>query len=122
MASREALEDSVRSEVQQAYDRLEESRHILDLYESRLLPASRDQIEAALAGFKTSRNTFLALIEAEKNQRSVRLEYERALADAWQRRADLDRLMGRMLTSSHSSAVSGEDITADVIGQQGGSR
>jgi outer membrane protein TolC len=95
VAGREALEDSVRSEVQQAYDRLGEARHVLELYESRLLPASRDQVQAALAGFKTSRNSFLALIEAERNQRTVHLEYERALADARQRRAELDRLMGQ---------------------------
>ena len=122
VAGRDALEDSVRSGVQQAYDRLEESRHVLELYESRLLPASWDQIQAALAGFKASRNSFLALIEAERNQRTVRLEYERALADAWQRRADLDRRMGRAPTASHWSAVGGEDSTANAIGQQGDSR
>ena len=122
VAGREALEDSVRSEVQQAYDRLEESRHVLELYESRLLPASRDQIQAALSGFKASSNSFLALIEAERNQRTVRLEYERALADAWQRRADLDRRMGRAPTASHSSAVGGEDSTANALGQEGDSR
>lgn len=96
MAGREALEDAVRSEVQQAYDRLEEAAHVLTIYEDRLLPATTDQIQAALAGFKTSRNSFLALIEAERNQRSVRLARERALADAWQRRAELDRLMGHL--------------------------
>jgi outer membrane protein, heavy metal efflux system len=94
-AGREALEDSIRSEVQQACARLGETVHVLELYETRLLPATKDQVQAALAGFKASRTSFLALIEAERNQRTVRLEYERALADAWQRRAELDRLMGR---------------------------
>lgn len=96
VAGREALEDSIRSEVRQAAARLAESRHVLALYESRLLPATADQIQAALAGFKASRNSFLALIEAERNRRTVRLEYERALVDAWKRRAELDRLVGRL--------------------------
>ena len=122
MAGREALVDSIRSQVQQAYDRLEESRHVLDLYDSRLLPASRDQIDAALSGFKTSRNSFLALIEAERNQRTVHLEYERALADAWQRRADLDRRMGRFPVVAHPLSEGGEDDVTNAVAQRGGSR
>jgi outer membrane protein TolC len=124
VAGREALEDSVRSQVQQAYDRLGEARHVLELYESSLLPASRDQIQAALAGFKTSRNSFLALIEAERNQRTVRLEYERALADAWQRRAELDRLTGRSPGARRppAEAVVEEDQTVTFTPQPGESR
>jgi outer membrane protein TolC len=123
VAGRDALEDAVRSDVQQACDRLEEARHVLELYESRLLPATKDQIQAALAGFKTSRNGFLALIEAERNQRTVRLEYERALADAWQRRAVLDRLMGRFPGASRPpEAAIEEDREAPLAPQSGESR
>ncbi|MFQ5526919.1 MAG: TolC family protein [Thermoanaerobaculia bacterium] len=124
VAGRQALEDTIRSEVQQAYDRLEEARHVLELYESRLLPATKDQVHAALAGFRASRNSFLALIEAERNQRNVRLEYERALADAWQRRAALDRLMGRFPGASRppEEAAIGEDQAASPAPQSGDSR
>ena len=106
---------------QEYYDRLKEARHVLELYESRLLPASRDQIQAALAGFKASRNSFLALIEAERNQRTVRLEYERALTDAWQRRAELDRLMGRFPGARRPPAeVAIENDQAVIVAPQPG--
>lgn len=95
---RESLEDTVRSEIQQACERLREAHQVVHLYESRLLPASRDQVQAALAGFKTSRNSFLALIDAERNLRTVEIEHEGAVTDFHRRSAALDRAVGRFPT------------------------
>lgn len=95
-SERQRLEDEIRAQVHQALVRLEEAHHVVSLYRSRLLPASRDQVKAALAGFKASRNSFLALIEAERNQRTVELDYHRALADYHRRAAELDRALGRL--------------------------
>ncbi|MFP3941180.1 MAG: TolC family protein [Thermoanaerobaculia bacterium] len=88
------LEDEVRAEVRIAWARLRESRHVLTIYESRVLPAARDQVRAALSGFETGRTTFLALIEAERNQRTAELEYHQTLAQLHQRRAALERALG----------------------------
>lgn len=93
---REGLEDAVRSEVQQALARVEEAHHVVELHTSRLLPAARDQVQAALAGFRAGRNSFLAVIEAERNQRTTRLGYEAALADHGRASARLDRALGRL--------------------------
>ncbi|MFQ5701599.1 MAG: TolC family protein, partial [Acidobacteriota bacterium] len=95
-SARLQLEDDVRSEVQQAWTRAIESRHIVELHRSRLLPAANDQVQAALSGFKTGRNSFLAVIEAERNQRTTELGYERSLSELHQRLAELDRVLGRM--------------------------
>ena len=95
-SQRERLEDDVRSQVHQAHARLEEARHVVELHRSRLLPAARDQVQAALAGFRTGRNSFLAVIEAERNQRTTRLGLEAALADHGRASADLDRSLGRI--------------------------
>src|ERR1019366_4103856 len=67
------LTDKARTEVVVASKRLEESAHVLHLYEERLLPVARDQIDAARAGFISSLNDFVAVIGAEKNLRSVEL-------------------------------------------------
>lgn len=88
------LEDEVRAEVRIAWARLRESRHVLTIYESRVLPAVRDQVRSALAGFETGQTTFLALIEAERNQRTAELEYHQTLAQLHQRRAALERALG----------------------------
>ena len=90
------LEDRIRAEVYTAYERLGEARHVVELYRNRLLPASGDQVQAALAGFETGQNSFLALIEAERNRRTIRLEYQAALSDFYRRRAELDQAVGRL--------------------------
>jgi outer membrane protein TolC len=66
------------------------------LFEERLVPVARDQVDAARAGFIASRNDFVAVISAEKNLRSVELDYQMARATFDRRRAELDRALGRM--------------------------
>ena len=92
----DALVDRVRSEVAQADLLLREAEHVSTLYLARLLPAASDQVNAALAGFSTGQSSFLDLIDAERNQRTVRLEYEEALADVHRRRAEIQRALGRL--------------------------
>jgi outer membrane protein TolC len=67
---------------------------VVDLYESRLLPAAHDQLRAARSGFETGQVSFLSVVEAEKNLRSVELGYEEARTDRHRRRADLERALG----------------------------
>ena len=55
-----------------------------------------DQVDAARSGFETGRNSFLTLIDAERNLRNVELGYEEALANLGRRRAELDRALGRI--------------------------
>jgi outer membrane protein TolC len=90
------VEDEVRFELESGADRLEEARHVLHLYRDRLLPAARDQLEAARAGFEAGRNGFLELIEAERNLRDVELGHEEALAGLSRRFAELERATGAL--------------------------
>ncbi len=91
-----AIEDEVRLGVQSGVDRFAEARHVERLFRDRLLPAARDQVDAARLGFETGRNSFLALIDAERNLRNVELGQEEALANLGRRRAELDRALGRI--------------------------
>ena len=77
-------------------DRLQEGEHVLTLFRERLLPAARDQVHATRSGFEAGRNSFLALIDAQRNLRDVELGHERALVDLGRRRAEHDRSMGRV--------------------------
>jgi cobalt-zinc-cadmium efflux system outer membrane protein len=90
------MTDSARTQVFVALKQLQESKHVLGLFEGRLLPVARDQIDAARAGFTTSQNPFMAVVEAEKNLRSVELDYQMARAECDRRRAELDRALGRI--------------------------
>jgi len=91
---RRAVADQVHAEVVAAADRLAEMAQVVDLYESRLLPAAHDQLRAARSGFETGQVSFVAVVEAEKNLRSVELGFEEARTDRHRRRADLERALG----------------------------
>jgi len=90
------LENDIAVEVEQARLHFIEALHVVALYKDRLVPASRDRVEAARAGFVAAQDSFLSVIEAEKDLRSVELEYAVAQARVYQRLADLDRAVGRM--------------------------
>lgn len=90
------LADKVATEIAVGGKRVLEAEHVLRLYETRLMPVARDEVDAARAGFITSRNDFAAVINAEKNLRAVELGRETARADLDRRRAELDRARGRV--------------------------
>ncbi|MGH9465550.1 MAG: TolC family protein [Thermoanaerobaculia bacterium] len=104
-SEREALVDEIRREVRTAGQRLGEAHHILELYESRMLPAASDQVQAALSGFRTGRNDFLALIEAERSLRTFKLGYHEAIASLYRHRAELDRAVGRLPLEATAPAL-----------------
>jgi outer membrane protein TolC len=95
-SERLALEDAIRLEVYETEQRVYEAAHVVELYRSRLLPASNDQVRAARAGFETGQNSFLPLIEAQRNQRNVELGYEESLSRYYQRLAERDRALGKI--------------------------
>ena len=112
------LEDEIRSEVRTAAARLAETHHLIELYESRLLPASRDQIRAGRAGYESGQAGFLSILEAERSLRRAELGYHETLAGLYRRRAELDRALGRL-----PEGLSEEETpTAAPAAGQGGSR
>ena len=90
------LEAAARTQVFMTEKQLGESRTVLRLFEQRLLPAAKDQIDAARAGFTASRNPFMAVIEAERNLRSLELDYQMARAECDRRHAELERALGKI--------------------------
>jgi cobalt-zinc-cadmium efflux system outer membrane protein len=90
------LSDKARTQVAVALARLREARHVEHLYEQRLLPVAREQVDAARAGFIASRNDFVAAVGAETNLRNVELGLQMAQADIDRRRAELDRAVGHL--------------------------
>jgi outer membrane protein TolC len=99
-----ARQQEVRSDAWQAAERLHESEHILELYRDRMLPIAVDRVEAALAGLRSGRNDFAAVIEAERNRREVDLGYQQALASIERNRIELARASGDDAAASSSAA------------------
>jgi cobalt-zinc-cadmium efflux system outer membrane protein len=88
--------DQVKTQVYVAARKLRESQHVLELFERRLLPVAREQVDAAQAAFVASRGSFAALVQAEKNLRGAELDSQTARAEYDLRQAELDRARGRM--------------------------
>lgn len=92
----ERMSDMARTQVYVALRKLDESEQVLGLFRERLLPVAKRQVDAAQAGFITSQNPFMAVIDAEKNLRSVELDHQLAQAECDRRHAELDRALGRI--------------------------
>jgi cobalt-zinc-cadmium efflux system outer membrane protein len=95
-SEREARTVAIRAEVESALARYRETLHHLDLQRNRLLPASRDQIQAARASFEAGQGDFLDVLAAEHDLQEAELMEHQMLAEAHRRRADLERALGRL--------------------------
>ena len=84
----------VQAAVQQAFDRVQESRQVLKLYRDRLLPVAEANLEAAIADYQSGSGDFLTLVTAEKNLIQTQLRTAQALADYHRYLAYLARLVG----------------------------
>ena len=86
----------IREEVQIAYDRADESRHVLQLYKNKLLPLADENLDAAKADYQAGKGDFLTLISSEKNRMQTQLQTEQALADTHRHLAELERAVGSL--------------------------
>jgi cobalt-zinc-cadmium efflux system outer membrane protein len=90
------LRAAARTQVFVALQQLEESRHVLALFETRLLPLAERRIDAARASFSASQTPFPSVLEAERSLRALELEYQKARSEQVTRRAELERALGRI--------------------------
>ena len=90
------MSDMARTQVVVAIKQLEEAGHVLHIFEERLLPIARQQVDAARAAFVASQAPFASVIDAEKNLRGVELDQQTAQADYDRQCGELDRALGRM--------------------------
>ncbi len=88
------LEHRVRFEVTSAVERRREAEHLLALSRERLLPAARDRLASARAGFETGQVDFLALVDAERALRAAELGALEAEASLSRSNARLARAIG----------------------------
>lgn len=91
-----ALEDDVRLAVESASLRLAQARRAERLVRDRLLPAAGEQVAATRTAYASGGSSFFDLLDALRELHELELEHETNLARIAQRRADLDRALGRM--------------------------
>lgn len=103
------------AELESAHAKAAESRHIIHLYDSRLVPLARETLDASLAAYRSGGGDFLSVIEAEKEALRAELELARARADYVRRLAELKRWTGGELP-----AVAGDTAGTSIRHDDGG--
>jgi cobalt-zinc-cadmium efflux system outer membrane protein len=79
------------------------TKQLVDLYERRTVPAAKQNVESARAGYVAGRVDFLRLIEAERQLIGLSQEEQDLLASYHAQRAELERAVGGPLPSSAPS-------------------
>lgn len=100
-----SMTDAARGEVAILTRKIDQARQAVVLYDERLLPVARQQIEAARSGFVASQTSFLSVIDAEHGLRAAELEAQVVHAQLSRYQAELDRALGRLAGLPGSEAT-----------------
>ena len=80
--------------MQEAYERVNESRRVVILFRDKILPAINASAESAQAGYVAGKVDFLRLVEAQRQRIMQREREVEALAEYHRRLAELERVIG----------------------------
>lgn len=92
--------DNIRHDIEAGFARLDGSRKIALLYDQKILPAARKNVESANAGYTAGKVDFLRLIEAQREQIELQEKQQEAVTEYFRRRAELERAVGTDLSRS----------------------
>ena len=81
-------------EVQEAFELVVESEHVVELYGNDLVPATEENLDAARAEYAAGKVDFLSMLTAERSLMDAQLAYYEALAGYHQWVAELERTVG----------------------------
>ncbi len=88
------LTDRVGFQVEEAYEQARESEQVVTLYEAKGVPAAEANVKEGQAAYVSGKVPLLSLVEAQRNLIAVRDRLNEARAEAFRRRATLDRVVG----------------------------
>lgn len=94
----------VQYEVAAAYERVEASRQMLELYDRRLIPVAEQNRNAARSNYDVSKTTYFELAAAQRQLIALREEREQTLSDYHIRLAELNRAAGGTSNGEYPNA------------------
>lgn len=96
-------ENQLQSELQIAYYGFRDAQRRAELFEQRLIPMAREALDATRGAYAEGEAEFEALTRAQTDLQELQLTYQRALAERFQKLAELERLVGRQLSGKRAS-------------------
>lgn len=110
---RVAKRNTLGAELELALYRVRDAEHRTTLYSQSLTPKAKQAFSVALSAFASANGSFLDVIDAERSLLEFKLASERAIADRAIALADIERIIGRDLSSpvktTPQGGVSGHD-------------
>jgi outer membrane protein TolC len=91
----QAVQDTLRADMQLALYRYRDAQRKIDLYQNTLIPKAEQSLGVTLEAFQAGLRSSLDLIDAEKTLLEFELAYVRALAEQAQSFAQLEMLLGK---------------------------
>lgn len=91
------LRDRLLVKAQSLSTTLQSQKERLHVYETEILPTSRQAVDLALADYQTGREDLLSLIEYERELLNNELEWLNLRKNIWQTFADLENAVGTTL-------------------------
>lgn len=92
-------EATILSELEQSRARLDEVKHVLAIYQDRLLPLAKASLASSMADYRAGKGGFLNLIDAQRKQLQTEEAYHRARSDHLRELALLERFVGQPLAT-----------------------
>jgi outer membrane protein TolC len=86
--------DQTAFEVETAWQRVNEQRRVVNLYQSKILSLAETNVESARSSYSAGQSDFLRLIDAERQLRDQQERYHEAVAEYHRRMAGLERAIG----------------------------
>jgi cobalt-zinc-cadmium efflux system outer membrane protein len=117
--------DNLANDVQSAFVRMTGAINTVKLYENRILPASSENVSAAVAGYTAGTVDFLRLIQAQREKIELQEKHQTAVTELHRRRAELERAVGGPISMVPNSAAfpnpsdasTGPSVQAIEVGQ-----
>ena len=92
-----AWQNLTRFQLTELIAKVRAQQQVADLYRTTILPQAEQNLEASRAGYRTGRNNFLDVIEAERALLEFRLAFYRALVERDIQLALVEQIVGTLL-------------------------
>ncbi|MEP7151979.1 MAG: TolC family protein [Nitrospira sp.] len=96
-AELQTWQNLTRYQIAELLAKVRAQQQVVDLYRTTILPQSEQNMDAARAGYRTGRNGFLDVLEAERALLEFRLAYFRGLTERELQFAVLEQVVGTAL-------------------------
>lgn len=99
-----ALRAQLQADLATQYERLDAAKQTSEALRGEILPAAQSAFDAANKGFSAGKFNFLDVLDAQRTLFQAKSQYIQALLDAHQSIAEIERILGGVVTHSSHQA------------------